>query len=107
MKRARLYPPWMATVLSASYRDNGQIEPSISVANECLRIDSENLDGHILLCTDYVLSSSVDDARKVAQEILRIQSSFSISAYVETQPYKDSETLKDVVGTLREAGLPE
>ena len=107
VKRARICPPWMATVLSASYRDNGQIEPSVSVANECLRIDPENLDAHILLCSNYVLSNSVDDARRVAQEVLRIQPSFSISAYVETKPYKDSKTLEDIVGTLREAGLPE
>ena len=79
--------------------------PSISVANECLRIDPENLDGHILLCTDYVLSSSVDDARRVAEEILRIQPSFSISAYVETQPYKDPQALEQVITMLQEAGL--
>ena len=107
VKRARIYPPWMATVLSASYRDNGQIEPSISVANECLRIDPENLDAHILLCSNYVLSNSVDDARRVAEEVLRLQPTFSISAYVETQPYKNRKTLEDVVGTLHEAGLPE
>ena len=107
VKRARIYPPWMAIVLSASYRDNGQIEASVAVANECLRIDPDNLDGHILLCSNYVLSNAVDEARRVAQEVLRIQPSFSISAYVETQPYKDSKTLADIVGTLREAGLPE
>lgn len=107
VKHARIYPAWVANVLSASYRDSGRIAPSISVANECLRLDPENLEGHVLLCTNYSLSNSVDDARKVAQEILSIEPSFSISAYVETQPYKDSKTLQGIVGALRDAGLPD
>jgi len=107
IKHARIYPPWMANVLSASYRDSGQIAPSISVANEILRLDPQNLDGHVLLCTDYSLSNSVDDAHRVAQEILNIEPSFSVSTYMETQPYKDSKTLEDIVGALRDAGLPD
>jgi tetratricopeptide (TPR) repeat protein len=107
VKHARIYPPWMANLLSASYRDKGQIDSSISMANECLRLDPENLDGHVLLCTDFVMSGAVDDARKVTAEILRIDPSFSISGYVERQPYKDSETLDSVVGALREAGIPD
>jgi hypothetical protein len=97
----------MANVLSASYRDSGQIAPSISVANEILRLDPQNLDGHVLLCTDYSLSNSVDDAHRVAQEILNIEPSFSISTYMETQPYKDSKTSEDIAGALRDAGLPD
>ncbi|NCF29407.1 MAG: hypothetical protein GWP69_18665 [Gammaproteobacteria bacterium] len=107
VKHARIYPPWMANVLSAAYRDSGQIASSISVANECLRISPEDLDGHVLLCTDYSLSDSVDDAREVAQKILRIDPFFSISTYVESQPYKDSETLDGIVAALRDAGLPD
>lgn len=107
VKHVRIYPPWMANVLSASYRDSGQIAPSISVANESLRLDPEDLDAHVLLCTDYSLSNSVEDARRLAQEILRIKPSFSISAYVEKQPYKDSKTLEGIAGALREAGLLE
>jgi class 3 adenylate cyclase/TolB-like protein len=107
VKHARIYPPWMANVLSASYRDSGQIAPSVAVANESLRLDPENLDAHVLLCTDYSMSNSADDARRVAREILSIEPSFSISAYAETQPYKDRKTLRGIVGALRDAGLPE
>ena len=99
--------PWMANVLSAAYRDSGQIASSISVANECLRISPEDLDGHVLLCTDYSLSDSVDDAREVAQKILRIDPFFSISTYVESQPYKNTKTLDGIIAALRDAGLPD
>ena len=107
VKRARIYPPWMAAVLSASYRDSGQIEPSIVVAHECLRIDPDNLDAQVVLCTDYSLSKRKNDAKKVAERILQLQPSFSISAYVETQPYKDKKTLDHIVDALREVGLPD
>ena len=107
VKHGRIYPPWMAAVLAASYRDSGQIAPSISVANECLRIDSESLDGHVLLCTDYILSRSAHEAQRAAREILRIQPSFKISTYLETQPYKHSETSESIASALRAAGLPE
>ena len=107
VKAARIYPPWMANVLSASYRDSGQIAPSISIANECLRVDPEDLEGHVLLCTDYVFSNSIDDARNVAQEILEIEPTFTISSYIDRQPYRDRQTLEKVVAALRDAGLPE
>ena len=107
VKHSRIYPPWMAAVLAASYRDSGQIASSITVANECLRIDPQSLDGHVLLCTDYSLSSSAHEAQRVAREILRTHPSFRISAYLETQPYKDSKTLENIAGALRAAGLPE
>lgn len=107
VKQGRIYPPWMASLLAASYRDSGQIAPSISVANECLRIDPEGLDGYVLLCTDYSLSKSVLKAQEVAREILRRDPSFTISVYLETQPYKDSKTVENIAGALREAGLPE
>jgi len=107
VKHARIYPPWMAAVLGASYRDIGQVEQSISVAKECLRADPENLDGYVLLCTDYALSNSASEAHVVAQEILRSHPTFRISTYLQTQPYKDSNTSANIAKALREAGLPE
>jgi tetratricopeptide (TPR) repeat protein len=104
---SRIFPPWMVNVLAQSYRDTGQIIPSVSVAHESLRLDPENLDGHVVLCTDHSLSNSPEDARRAGQEILRIDPSFSIPRYVETQPYKDSASLDVIAKALHEAGLPD
>jgi adenylate cyclase len=106
VKHARIYPPWMVNVLSASYRDIGQLAPSISLANECLRLDPEDLDGLVLLCTGYVFSDLLDNARGAAQEILKVDPSFSVSGYVERQPYRNRETLEGIVQALNQAGLP-
>jgi TolB-like protein len=107
IKAGRVYPPWMANVLSASYRDSGQIAPSICVANEALRLDPEDIDGLVLLCTGNVMSNSVEEACRVAQEILRVDPTFSVSAYAERQPYKDVRELDTLVTALKQAGLPD
>jgi len=110
MKRAvrfeRISPAWMANVLAHSYRDISEFSPSIAIANESLRLDHENLDAYAALCTAYRLSNSLEEARQAAQNILRIDPSFSIRQYVEAQPYKDGTIVETMTKSLRDAGLP-
>ena len=82
-----------------------ELAPSSSVADECLRVDPDNLDAHVVLCTDHVIAGEASEARMVAKEILRIDPSFKISTYLETQPYKERETLERIAHALRDAGL--
>jgi tetratricopeptide (TPR) repeat protein len=107
LKHARLYPPWMVNLLSASYRDNGQLPASINVASECLRLDPENLDTHVLLCTDYHFSGQHDEAMRVANEIASRDPSFSVSEYVATLPSKDVATLERIAEALHDSGLSD
>jgi class 3 adenylate cyclase/TolB-like protein len=106
VRYARFYAPWMANVLAASYRDLGEFKPSLSIAREALRLDPENVDGLVILCTDYILAKSNRDARQIAEKILEIDPSFSIQRYVNKQPYRNDAVLKDIATSLREAGLP-
>ena len=46
-------------------------------------------------------------ARRVAQEVVIDEPTFSIARYAEGQPYKDSGTLRRVVESFQQAGLPE
>jgi class 3 adenylate cyclase/TolB-like protein len=107
VKHARIYPPWMANLLSASYRDAGHLGPSMSIANESLRLNPNDVEGLVLLCTNYVMSGSLDDAREVAERILTVEPVFTISGYMDRQPYKDESTMQGVTQALRDAGLPE
>ncbi len=107
VKHARIYPPWMASLLSASYRDAGHLGPSMSIASECLRLNPDDLEGLVLLCTNYAMSGSLDEAKEAAKRILAVDPVFTISAYIERQPYRDRNTLDGVVQALRDAGLPE
>lgn len=105
IRAQRVYPPWMVNVLAASYRDAGEIVPSLSVARESLRLDRENVDTHAILCTDHSLSRSLEEARECAREILRIEPDFSIEGYTSTKPYRESKSLDAIIDALREAGL--
>jgi adenylate cyclase len=96
-----------ADVLHYCGKSDQAVKQIKKVAHESLRLDPDNLDGHVILCTNYGLSNSLEDARRVGQEILRIDPSFSTPRYVATQPYKESATLEVIAKALREAGLPD
>ena len=60
----------------------------------------------MVLCTAHVIGGETRKAEEVAQEILHIRPSFTIVGYLETQPYRERETLTSVARALRTAGLP-
>jgi TolB-like protein len=103
----RVYPPWMINFLAAAYRDSGDVNMSISAAQESLRINSEKNDARLILCSDYELAEEHSHAANIAESIIGQDPSFSLSKYSESLPYKDSAALERVVGALRKAGLPE
>ena len=104
---ARIYPPWTINVLAAAYRDNGKVSLSIPAAQEALRLEPEQTEARVILCSDYVLANLGDDARQIAREIAAADPSFRLSTYAENQPYKHGETLARVMDALRNAGLPD
>ena len=102
-----IYPPPLVNVLAIAYRDNGEINLSISAAREAARLDPENTDAFVTLCSDYVLSGLDDEAHRIAGQIIEIDPEFRISSYANNLPYKDTTKITNIVETLRSAGLPE
>jgi TolB-like protein len=103
----RIYPPWLINILATAYRDNGKVPLSISAAREALRLDPQQTEARVILCSDYNLEDSRDDARQIAQEIIAVDPTFRLSTYAERQPYKYGETLERLIDVLHDAGLPE
>jgi TolB-like protein len=103
----RIYPPWMINILAAAYRDSGKVRLSIPAAREALRLDSQQTEARVILCSDYNLENARDDARQIAQEIIGAEPTFRLSTYAAKQPYKYGETLDRVINVLRDAGLPD
>lgn len=103
----RIYPPWLINILAAAYRDGGKVGLSIPAAKEATRLDPEQTDARIILCSDYALGGARDQARDMANEITGLDPSFRLSSYAASQPYKDAATLDRLIDNLREAGLPE
>jgi class 3 adenylate cyclase len=103
----RVYPAWMINVLATAYRDCGEVELSIPAAKESVRLDPQQNDARLILCSDYNLAADHDQARRVAAEIIASDPTFRLSTYAKSQPYKTRAPLERVIEALREAGLPD
>jgi DNA-binding SARP family transcriptional activator len=100
-------PHWFSNVLAAAYRENGDIESSISAAMESLKRNRDDIEARAILCSDQILAGSLDDAKRFAEEILTIDPDFSVANYASKQPFRDAATLDRLADCLRKAGLPE
>ena len=107
MKIVGTFPPWMVSNLAAALRDHGQIEASISAANDALQLFPEDLDLLVTLCSDYELSAMPSQAETVAKQIIDIDPTFTVSRYADAQPYSDRAVLNRIVESLTRAGLPQ
>jgi TolB-like protein len=103
----RVYPPWIVNVLAAAYRDSGKVQLSIPAAQEALRLEPQQNEARLILCSGYVFADSNKDARQIARDVLAVDPTFNVSTYAEKQPYKHRETLEQIVEALHAAGLPE
>ncbi len=103
----KVYPVWMINVLAAAYRDSGKIELSIPVAQESVRLDPQNIDARLILCSDYNLAANHEQAQSLADKIITSDPAFRLTTYASSQPYKNPAPLDRVIGALREAGLPD
>jgi class 3 adenylate cyclase len=107
LQMERIYPPWLVNVLAAAYRDGGKVDLSIPAAREAARLDPQQTEARVILCSDYELNNAHDEARRMAGEIIAIDPSFRLSSYAESQPYRDAATRERLIESLRAAGLPE
>jgi tetratricopeptide (TPR) repeat protein len=103
----KVYPTWLIDILAAAYRDCGAVQLSIPAAKESLRLNPQSNEARLILCSDYQLAADRDQARRVADEIIASDPDFRLSTYAKSQPYKNAETLKRLIESLREAGLPQ
>jgi class 3 adenylate cyclase/TolB-like protein len=106
IRHVRASPPWMINILAASFRDNDDIDAAISTAKEAVRLFPDELYGRVVLCGALALVTAEGAAAELAQEIVRIDPSFTISRYAETLPYEDKATLDRITEGLDRAGLP-
>jgi len=103
----RVYPVWLIDILASAYRDCGDLELSISAAEESVRLAPRNNDARLILCSSYKLVEDDDQARGVADEVIANDPEFRLSDYAKSQPYKDAGPFERVLEALREAGLPD
>jgi adenylate cyclase len=96
-----LYP----AILASAYYGSGRNEEAIAVSEEVLKRDSDNLDALLVLAGGNASLSRMEEAHRVAQDVLRINPGFSLKEFAKSQPYKEPQTLDRVITMLRKAGL--
>ncbi len=101
-----VHPSWFQSGLAAAYRGIGEVDKSIDAAKMGVKINSKDLDAHLILCGDYMISGFLEEAKSLAREIIKLDPKFSLDKYADTQPYKNEATLNRLIDDLREVGLP-
>ncbi len=111
LKRAfRLNPipqPYFYGILAMAYRINGQYEKAIEVCEKTLSGNPDQITPYLTLAASYSSLNRAEEARKAAEEILRISPGFSLEYYANTLPFKNQEESDKLINSLRKAGLPE
>jgi adenylate cyclase len=100
-------PPHYYFWLAAAYRIGGQYEKAIQNLKKALIGNPDLLTPHLYLTACYSSLNRTEEARKAAEEVLRIEPHFSLEYHRNILPYKNQETLNNYIDALRKAGLPE
>ena len=106
--RLNPFPPsWYFVALGLVNRLLDRHEEAIKAYKNALYKEPTNLFAHTCLTGSYSLSGREKEARAQAQEIMRIDPSFSLKHVAKSMPYKDPALTEASMNALRKAGLPE
>ena len=98
-------PPESQNFLGYAYYFLGRYEDAIEVHKEVLKRSPSNIFAHIWLTAAYSASGREEEARRRAEELLRLDPAFSLDGLAEFVPIKDKAELERYIANLRKAGL--
>jgi adenylate cyclase len=107
-KAMRLNPIPSAThlnVLAEAYYILGRYEDAIEVFQQVLKRSPNNLFAHTELTAAYSTLGREEEARHQAEELLRLDPSFSLDEWAETIFNKNEAQAEQYIANLRKAGL--
>jgi len=104
--RLNPFPPnWYYGFLGMSCCGAGMYEEAITACNKAIQVTPDYLLAHQRLAAAYSLSGREKEARAEAEEILRIDSEFTVERFAKVQPFKNQKDTKLFVNALLKAGL--
>jgi len=98
-------PTYYYSGASLSYFLTGRYEDSIKVCKEALKRWPNNSLAHARLAIAYMALGREEEARKAAQELLRIDPKFSAQRFAQMQPAKDPTVAAQALELMNKAGL--
>mgnify|MGYP001826565714 CR=1 FL=1 len=99
--------PLQYSILSTAYRLNGQYDKAIEVSLKILSLYPDQLSEYLTLAACYYHLDRKAEAKKAAENVLRLDPKFSLIYYESMEPYKNRETLGRYINVLRKTGLPD
>jgi adenylate cyclase len=104
--RMNPFPPgWTYNALAWGYGLIRDYERAIQASEKAISIMPGNIRARLSLIVSYVMSGYEKEARAQAQEVLRIDPSFSLGHLARGLPFKNDSDNERVVDALRKAGL--
>ena len=107
MRYSPLHASWYFGVAAHAYRLLERHKDAIAVYQKAIRQTPDYISPHIGLTASYAETGRIEEARKQAAEILRIDPRFSVGRYAAALTYKLPEHAQRSLDALRAAGLPE
>jgi TolB-like protein/class 3 adenylate cyclase/Tfp pilus assembly protein PilF len=100
-------PGWYLYVLAMVYNSIEKYDEAIVWGEKAVQLNPKDLIGHVMLCASYSSAGRMEDARREASEVLRINPKYSVSRSEKTSPQKNPVVKKRYYDSLRKAGLPD
>ena len=100
-------PSWYLHNLAVAYNFVENYDEAIFWGEKAVKLNPKSLLGHYILCAIYSSADRMEDAKREASEVLKINPKFSVSTVKKTNPLKNESIKKRYFDSLRKAGLPE
>jgi adenylate cyclase len=85
----------------------GEHDLAIDLAHQSLRLNRSHISTHRTLTIAHVLADRLDDARNSAKELLQLDPLFTVGAFRQRYPGRDSAHAQSFCDALAAAGVPD
>jgi len=107
MRLSPFYPPWYLYHLGLAYHLTGQHEKAIETLKKAVERTPNDIYPHPRLAMIYSDLGRMQEAKKQAAEVLRVNPEFTVEGWAKANPFKDPAIVEHRKELLRKAGLPD
>jgi tetratricopeptide (TPR) repeat protein len=91
--------------LGLCYLLNGECEEAVKASGKGLERDRDNFLSNVMAAAVYGACGKEEEARKTAENVLRLRPKFTSGAFAKYLPYKNPKDRDLTIGGLKKAGL--
>jgi len=107
MRLCPIYPAWYPSSLAWAYLLMNRSKDAIAPAQTSIDIDPDYPFNYMVLAIAFAELEREQEAHAAIENLLRIDPTYSLRTFSESQPFRDPAVLDRHIEGLRKAGLPE